>query len=56
VGFAALPKRWMVERTFWFGRYRRLSKDDEEHTESSEALIHLVMIHRMLRRLAPPSS
>lgn len=57
VGFAVLPKRWIVERTFgWFGRYRRLSKDYEERPESSEALIRLAMIHRMLRRLAPPSS
>jgi putative transposase len=29
-GFLLLPKQWLVERTFgWFGRYRRLSKDDE---------------------------
>ena len=27
VGFAVLPKRWVVERTFaWLGRYRQLSK------------------------------
>jgi putative transposase len=26
-GFAVLPKRWVVERTFgWFNRYRRLRK------------------------------
>ena len=57
VGFAVLLKRWIVERTFgWFGRYRRLSKDYEEHTDSSEALIRLAMIHRMLRSLAPPFS
>jgi putative transposase len=57
VGFAVLPKRWIVERTFgWFGRYRRLSKDYEERTTSSEALIRVAMIHRMLRRLAPPSA
>jgi putative transposase len=49
-----LPRRWVVERTFgWLGRYRRFSKDYEEFTESSEAMIHLAMIHVMLRRLHP---
>ena len=33
--------------------YRRLSKDYEELTENSEAMILLCMIHRMLRRLKP---
>ena len=28
--FIALPKRWIVERTFaWIGRFRRFSKDYE---------------------------
>jgi transposase len=53
-GFAVLPKRWIVERTFgWFGWYRRLSKDYEELTENSEAMILVCMIHRMLRHLKP---
>ena len=53
-GFQVLPKRWIVERTFaWFGRYRRLSKDYETLTESSEAVIYLAMTHLMLRRLKP---
>jgi len=52
-GFVVLPKRWIVERTFgWFGRYKRLSKDYEYLTETSEAMIHGVMIHIMIRRLA----
>jgi putative transposase len=51
-GFVVLPKRWIVERTFaWLGRYRRLSKDYETNTKSSEAWIHLAMIHRMNRLL-----
>jgi putative transposase len=53
-GFKVLPKRWVVERTFgWLGRYRRLSKDYEKLTETSEAMIQMAMIHIMLRRLEP---
>jgi putative transposase len=53
-GFAVLPKRWVVERTFaWLGQYRRLSKDYEECTESSEAMILIAMIQVMVRRLEP---
>jgi putative transposase len=48
-----LPKRWVVERTFaWLGHYRRLSKDYELHLKTSEAMIHVAMIHLMIRRLA----
>jgi len=53
-GFQVLPKRWIVERTFaWLGRYRRLSKDYEATTASSEAWVTIAMIHLMVRRLAP---
>jgi len=53
-GFAVLPRRWVVERTFaWLGNYRRLSKDYEYRTETSEAMIYVAMIHIMVRRLAP---
>lgn len=53
-GFELLKKRWIVERTLgWFGWYRRLSKDYEELTINSEAMILVCMIHRMLRHLKP---
>ena len=51
-GFVVLPRRWVVERTFgWMGRSRRLSKDYEETTASSEAMVKIAMIHLMARRL-----
>ena len=51
-GFAVLPWRWVVERTFsWLNRCRRLSKDYEELTSTSEAWIHLAMIRLMAHRL-----
>jgi putative transposase len=53
-GFVLLVKRWVVERTFaWLGRYRRLSKDYERQSASSEAMVKLASIHLMLQRLAP---
>jgi putative transposase len=52
-GFKVLPHRWVVERTFgWLGRQRRLSKDYESLTATSEAMIRVTMIGLMLRRLA----
>jgi len=52
-GFRVLPRRWVVERTFgWLGRYRRLSKDYERCTKSSEGIIYIASIHTMLRRVA----
>jgi putative transposase len=53
-GFVLLHRRWVVERTFaWLGRYRRTSRDYEWSAESSEAMIQVCSIHRMLRLLKP---
>jgi putative transposase len=53
VGFEVEPHRWIVERTFgWLNRYRRLSKDYEQLTETGEALIYVAMTHLMVRRIA----
>ena len=50
--FQVIPKRWVVERTFaWFESYRRLSKDFEFLTDTSETMIRLAMIKLMLNRL-----
>jgi putative transposase len=52
-GFHILPKRWIVERTFaWFHKYRRLSKDYEYLTDTSENMLYIAMIHIMCRRLS----
>jgi putative transposase len=52
LGRAVAPRRWVVERTFaWLGRYRRLGRDYEYLTATSEAVIQLAMIQLLLRRL-----
>jgi putative transposase len=52
-GFLLLPRRWVVERTFaWLCHYRRLSKEYEVLTATSESLIYAAMVHLMVRRLA----
>jgi putative transposase len=49
-GFAVLPHRWVVERTFgWLGRYRRLARDYEHTVSSSEAMTYLASARRMLK-------
>lgn len=52
-GFVLLPKRWVVERTWgWLNWSRRLAKDYEVLTETSETFIYVAMIRLMIRRLA----
>jgi transposase len=48
-GFKILPRRWVVERTLgWLTNYRRLSRNYECWTETSEAMVKMAMIHIML--------
>jgi putative transposase len=57
VGYVEQPRRYVVERTFaWLGRYRRHSRDYERSGGSSEAMVRISSIHRMLRLLRPDSS
>ncbi len=51
-GFAVLPRRWVVERTFaWLNRCRRLAKDFENLTRNALAFLRLASIRLMLRKL-----
>ena len=52
-GFQDLPRRWVVERTFgWLGRYRRLARDYEHTTLSSETMTYIASVRRMLNLVA----
>jgi len=52
-GFEVLPRRWVVERSFaWFLRSRRLVRDYERRSDTSEAVIRWSMTTLMTRRLA----
>jgi transposase len=52
-GFQVLPRRWVVERSFaWLLRSRRLVRDYERRTDTSESVILWSMTTLMSRRLA----
>ena len=52
--FEVLPRRWVLERTLtWLTRCRRLSKDYEERTLSSEAWAYIAIVHLSPKRLRP---
>jgi len=56
LGFLVQPRRWVVERTFaWLGRFRRLSKDYEYYSSTSEATIYLSMSRLMAKRIVDMS-
>ena len=52
-GFAVIPRRWAVERTLaWLTAHRRLARDYERHTATSEAMIRWAAINTITRRIA----
>jgi transposase len=53
VGFAVLPRRWVVERFFaWINRNRRLAKDFEGTVVSATAFLYAASVMLLTRRLA----
>jgi putative transposase len=56
-GFKPVKIRWVVEQAHaCHGRCRRLSKDYERFTNSSETWVQLSALQRMLRRLRPDTN
>lgn len=56
LGFKALPRRWVVERTFgWMIRWRRLVRDYEARIDVSEAMIRVALGSLLLRSRGPPN-
>lgn len=52
-GFQVIPKRWVIERSFaWLTRSRRLSRDFERTSKSSETFIYIASSLLLLRRLS----
>ena len=52
-GFAVIPRRWAVERTFaWLTAHRRLARDYERDPAMSEAMIRWAAINTITRRIA----
>jgi transposase len=52
-GFAVIPRRWAVERTFaWLTANRRLARDYERDPAVSEAMIRWAAINTITRRIA----
>ncbi|MCS4157978.1 putative transposase [Salinibacter ruber] len=52
-GFSVGRKRWIVERTYgWFGGWRRLDREYERRTDSSETMVRFAMLRIALNRLA----
>jgi putative transposase len=56
-GFQVQRKRWIIERSLgWLIRFRRLARDYEGLSSTSEAFIQIASIRLCLTRLAPFSA
>lgn len=56
VGFAALPRRWVVARFFaWMNRNRRLAKDFEATINSAATFLYAASVMLLIRRMARSS-
>jgi transposase len=52
VGFAVLPRRWVVERTLaWLNRNRRLAKDFEASIATAQAWLYVSSVQLLTRRI-----
>lgn len=50
--FKVLPKRWIVERTLaWISYSRRMSRDYEKLTDTSQTMTQLAMIRIFIKRI-----
>ena len=50
--FKAIPRRWIVERSFaWLEKNRRLWKNCERRLNTSLQVVHLAFLGLLLRRL-----
>ncbi|MFF7177973.1 transposase, partial [Streptomyces sp. NPDC008121] len=51
-GFHVVKRRWVVERSIgWIMMHRRLTRDYETLTTSSEAMIHIASIDNLTKRI-----
>ncbi len=51
-GFQVVKRRWVAERSIgWIMMHRRLTRDYETLTTSSEAMIHIASIDNLTRRI-----
>ncbi|UXX97392.1 IS5 family transposase [Streptomyces sp. AD2-2] len=51
-GFHVVKRRWVVERSIgWLMMHRRLARDYETLTASSEAMIHIASVDNLTRRI-----